>query len=273
MRLKPSGFCRELLERRLLSPTSAELARPAIVFAPHPDDETLGCGGTIMRKRAMEADVSIVVMTDGSRSHASRISPAELARIRADEVVGAANVLGIAEEKVRLLGFPDGELEAHERAGADIVASILLEQRPAEVYVPYRREHPRDHRATFRIVRSALGLCPSPVVVFEYPVWFWYHWPWVSMGLGPRRENLRVAANTALQAFGLRALHDLRWGTDVSDLLDRKRDALAEHRSQTSRLNGDRGWATLDDIADGEFANCFFRRYELFRRSVAGRLR
>jgi LmbE family N-acetylglucosaminyl deacetylase len=40
-----------------------------VVFSPHPDDETLGCGSTIIKKKRLGADVTIVFMTDGSKSH------------------------------------------------------------------------------------------------------------------------------------------------------------------------------------------------------------
>ena len=46
-----------------------ELKRSAIFFSPHQDDETLGCGGTIIRKKRMGAEVKIVFMTDGCNSH------------------------------------------------------------------------------------------------------------------------------------------------------------------------------------------------------------
>ena len=58
------GFIR----RRLREMTREELARPAVVLAPHPDDETLGCGGTLIRKARAGAPLKVVLMTDGARS-------------------------------------------------------------------------------------------------------------------------------------------------------------------------------------------------------------
>ena len=51
------------LQTRELDRTSQRA--PAIVFAPHPDDETLGCGGTILKKRSLGAPVEVVFLTDG----------------------------------------------------------------------------------------------------------------------------------------------------------------------------------------------------------------
>src|SRR5947209_4351316 len=76
-----------LLRRRLREWSADELRQPALVFAPHPDDETLGCGGAIVRKKRAGAVVKIVVMTDGSASHPGQIDPDELKKLRAEEML------------------------------------------------------------------------------------------------------------------------------------------------------------------------------------------
>jgi hypothetical protein len=58
------------------------LGKPAIIFAPHQDDETLGCGGTIIRKKQAGANLQIVFMTDGCRSHAHLMTEIEPAQSR-----------------------------------------------------------------------------------------------------------------------------------------------------------------------------------------------
>jgi len=45
--------------------TATSAARSALVLAPHPDDETLGCGATILRKRAAGTPVHVLIVTDG----------------------------------------------------------------------------------------------------------------------------------------------------------------------------------------------------------------
>src|SRR5207248_577693 len=57
---------RAIQARRLREWRADELGRSAIVFAPHQDDEVLGCGGTIVRKLRAGADVTVVFLTDGS---------------------------------------------------------------------------------------------------------------------------------------------------------------------------------------------------------------
>src|SRR5690606_8940077 len=81
-----------------------ELERPAIVVAPHFDDEVLGCGGTMLRKLAAGARLSIVFMTDGGKSHRHLMPSGELARIRSAEAMAAAAAVGIDPSDVTMLG-------------------------------------------------------------------------------------------------------------------------------------------------------------------------
>src|SRR5215831_15255807 len=85
---------RMLLRRRMRPLTRDELRQPAVVVAPHPDDETLGCGGTVVIKKQLGATVRVLMMTDGAASHPGLIDPEELAAIRAGETRAAVQVLG-----------------------------------------------------------------------------------------------------------------------------------------------------------------------------------
>jgi hypothetical protein len=58
----------------------------------------------------------------------------------------------------------------------------------------------------------------------------------------------------------------------IGDVLAAKQQALAQHRSQMSRLMENVGWLTLADVSEGEFLRCFFQDFELFRvRMVTGK--
>ena len=69
-----------------------------IVFAPHPDDETLGCGGTIAKRIVEGYEVIIVIMTDGRHSYLEMLgidkdpTPNELKEIRKEEVKRATRI-------------------------------------------------------------------------------------------------------------------------------------------------------------------------------------
>jgi LmbE family N-acetylglucosaminyl deacetylase len=240
-----------------------ELGQSAVVFAPHPDDETLGCGGTILRKRQAGANVRIVFVTDGSQSHAKLMAPDELRSLRANEAVAAAQALGVGEKEVVLLGLPDGRLGEHEAEGIEKVTEVLWHDPPAAVFVPYHQDGPPDHLATTRIVLAALRACGHDATVYEYPVWFWYHWPWAPLE-GRGRALLRELRESAKRGRSL--VRDFRCSVRVGDVLERKRAALAQHRSQVERFQPDPSWLTLGDIAGGEFLECFFQEREIFHR-------
>ena len=240
-----------------------ELLRRSVVFAPHPDDETLGCGGTILRKRAIGADVWLVFMTDGAQSHTRLMAPESMRVRRADEAVAAARALGVERARVYLLDFPDGRLAEHREEAVRRVAELLGPIRPEEVYVPYHRDGPSDHLATTDIVQAALRRNGRPAIVCEYPIWFWLHWPWTRLE-GGARARLHGLKESWGHVRGW--LRDFRWYVRVGDVLEGKRAALAEHRSQMQRLVPDPGWTTLGDIAGGDFLACFFRDREVFYR-------
>lgn len=238
------------------------LARSAIVFAPHPDDETLGCGGTILKKRAAGATLTTVFMTDGRRSHRHLMAEDALAAIRSAEAQAASRALGVADSI--LLGFPDTGLTAAHAEAVPRVAAILAERQPEEVYVPYYREPPADHLATRAIVLDALRSVSSPVTVYEYPVWFWDSWPWTPMPRG--RERIQRYWRQSGGAIGGVLRGELRWAVPVADVLETKRAALALHASQMRPLVPDVNWPVLADVANGEWLARFFQPVERFYR-------
>jgi LmbE family N-acetylglucosaminyl deacetylase len=233
----------------------------AIVFAPHPDDETLGCGGTIAKKRRRGANVQVAFMTDGCRSHEGRISPEKLRSLRRAEAEAACRELGVDAANLTFLQIEDGTLEQHVRPAGAKVRELLEGYRPQEVFVPYHGDNQVDHVATRRVVWDALSTVRFPVQVFEYPIWFWYHWPWVRL----RRNGRSVRAVFQAAARSEHLLYrDLRCAADVREAVATKRAALERHRSQMQRLRDDAYWPILSDVSDGEWLECFFIGHELF---------
>lgn len=245
------------------------MGRPATVFAPHPDDETLACGGTVIKKSRAGASVSLVVMTDGRGSHRALMDEDRLGEVRAREAEAAAARLGIAPGRVHLLGFPDRGLGDHFGEAVGRVLGIMERESPSELYVPYLHEAPSDHIETRRVALEAARSAPGAVTVYEYPVWFWHHWPWVPHPLDNRRDLPRVIVETVVSAAHL--VRDFNSCVFVGDVLAEKRRALEAYASQMTRLVDDPAWATLEDVAGGEFLDCFFEEYEVFwERRIEG---
>jgi LmbE family N-acetylglucosaminyl deacetylase len=269
---KICGFCRYLLTLRCREIPKSQLGRSALVFSPHPDDESLGCGGTIIKKRQAGATVKLVHMTDGSASHSHLMPARELAARRKAEAVSAAHTLDV--EQIYFLDFADGALGENVEPAAERVLEILRHEEPEELFVPHHREpirQARDHIATTDIVMAALASYRNRVTIWEYPIWFWFHWPWV--GLQPDCPPLKtrhVLRNTVESLIGSRALIELSYSVDITDVIPQKASAIAEHKSQMTRLIEQPSWTTLADISHGQFLESFYYPREFFRRSVVG---
>lgn len=226
---------------RSVDETAGAAARSAVVVAPHPDDETLGCGATIARKRAAGTRVVVVVVTDGRLSHRSEVlSPDELAAVRAGEARAACARLGVEAHDLRFLGLEEGSVAARHDAVAGMLAAVLDEVRPDEVLTTYRSDWHADHQAvsaaTGAAVRAA-GLAPR---VLEFPIWFWVDGPW---GAGPHGKGpIRRYLGDPVRASRLRTV-SVRTGGHLAA----KRAALAQYRSQTTNLTGERNWAVMGD--------------------------
>lgn len=261
---------RSRLYARLRDETAARRHASAVVFAPHPDDETLGCGGTIAIKRDAGTPVACVFMTDGSTSHRAIVPAAELRDIRMGEARDAAQALGVSPGDVHFLDYPDGRLDGLAAEAADRVRALLDRYRPQEVYVPYRRDGVADHEATYAIVLDASRRQGRPLDICEYPVWAWNRWPWVPLRLRANRDTLRALSEAFRGGFGRTMLREFRSGVDVRAVRERKRIALSRHLSQMTVLRPGTAWPTLGDVSGGAFLECFFGDYELFRCTRLG---
>jgi LmbE family N-acetylglucosaminyl deacetylase len=240
------------------------LKSSAVIFAPHADDETLGCGGTIIKKRKLGARVDITFMTDGANSHKRFIAKEELKAIRQIEALAASKKLGVDENHVFFLEFEDGKLADHHEAARAKVTRLLNFLKPQAVFIPYCQEPPLDHLATNQIVIAALQAYGKNVTVYEYPIWFWHHWPWTGAAANGWREIGRFVLRSLIS--GYRLTTQFRYGTSIQEFLETKRAALNEHKSQTTKLRPVAEWKTLDEVANGELLPCFFQPQEIFRQ-------
>ncbi|MFN0207246.1 MAG: PIG-L deacetylase family protein [Planctomycetota bacterium] len=135
----------------------SRLPRHAVVFAPHPDDEVLGCGGLVAFHAARGDDPAIVYLSDGAAGDPTGATR-DLASIRRDEARAAMSVLGV--RRLIFYGFPDGRLdETHELSGA-ILAT--LEHANAEIiYIPSLLECHADHLAAAEAATLAAAARPN----------------------------------------------------------------------------------------------------------------
>ena len=152
-----------------------------VVFAPHQDDETLGCGALVARKRNDGLPVHVVFITDGSASHPNHptLSPTAIKDIRAGEARGALGLLGVESNAIHFLEAQDGGLpDLSPAVKQDLVrriATLLETIRPAEIFLPCSPDGSTEHEAAFQIVIEAVRQVSPEADIWQYPVWSWWN--------------------------------------------------------------------------------------------------
>jgi LmbE family N-acetylglucosaminyl deacetylase len=130
----------------------AEAARHVLVVSPHPDDESIGCGGSLHRHAAAGDVVRVVFLTSGEQGGHGP-SPEAVAELREQEARAAAAVLGVTH--VEFWREPDGALRASPRLVGRL-RECMRDLRPRVVYVPHEGEMHLDHQAAARLVCQAV---------------------------------------------------------------------------------------------------------------------
>lgn len=211
-----------------------------VVVAPHPDDDAIGCGGTIARCAALGFEVNVVYVTDGAASHpnSKRFPPEALRVIREREAVAGLRLLGVREAPT-FLRVPDGQVSGLPRASRAAVVEALVRAFSAPgchaVFAPWPGEPHPDHAASAALAIDAVRRTARRPTLLWYAVW--------------------------LDVFGEPADRPPP-GTPLLEVVlsegerQRKRAALMAHASQTSRL--------IDDDPDG-----FYATPELLERWLA----
>jgi LmbE family N-acetylglucosaminyl deacetylase len=247
------------IHRRLLSVIARDVTervagRSALVVAPHPDDETIGCGATIARKRAAGARVEVVVVADGGDVAAgSSAARAAVVSRRAAECHEACRRLGVPAEAIHLLGFPDGSVAPHTAEVSARLRSIVETFQPDDVLAPCAIDAHPDHRAVAEAVDDLRQDALAEADLLAYPVWFWNRWAWLDRRSTPTRDAASLLWKPLLATF---RLHARVVRTD--QFAEQKRFALAAHESQVGHDE------RLRDGLDPDWLQTFLGRDELF---------
>jgi LmbE family N-acetylglucosaminyl deacetylase len=196
-----------------------------LVFAPHPDDETFGPGGTIAKKISEGYEVLIVIMTDGRYAFLKVLNievgptPEELKQIRKEEVKKATSLLGVQESNIIFLDFEDGTLKNNEKKAEEEVTEILNQNHPCEVYVTYKNDFHSDHQAAYRIIKNSIRKLGISPLIYQYSIW---------------RKYGRIAPiiDALLNLINQRMLR-----VDISEFLSIKKEALNEFKSELTIMS------------------------------------
>jgi LmbE family N-acetylglucosaminyl deacetylase len=127
--------------------------KKVMVFAPHPDDEALGCAGTLLQILNKDVSSLIIFLTSGERLYGA--PSREIAEMRKKESAKSAGMLGFRE--MLFLDFPDGEIDSHKESIYGKLSEIIEQRKPDMIFSPSPIDFHADHIATSRIAVRLLN--------------------------------------------------------------------------------------------------------------------
>lgn len=145
-----SGFKHQILK----SPPKGDV----LVLSPHPDDDVIGCGGSIKLHRDQGDNVEIIYLCGGNE--------------REKEAKAAASILGATG--TTFWRYADGKLQTN-KTSVELLRIKILSLKPDLIYVPsFLDPHP-DHFETAKLVVETLAKMSSPQInslrIYSYEVW------------------------------------------------------------------------------------------------------
>ncbi len=139
-----------------------------LIFAPHADDESLGCGGTICLMLAAGMEVCVVWVSDGSAGDPYDYCDGQVVAVRQQEALSAAGILGVKTSV--FLGFKDGELRC-EPALRQAISQQFEQYQPDWVFAPPPHDAHRDHAVVSHLVRHCCTVHNPAIRLFFYEIW------------------------------------------------------------------------------------------------------
>jgi len=217
-----------------------------LVVAAHPDDEVLGCGGTIARHADAGDQVQVLIVAEGATSrqqHRDRSQATDELSALAQAAQQAGAILGA--QGVELLGLPDNRLDSLDRL--DLIKQIeerIARHQPQVVYVHHSGDVNIDHRRLHEAVVTACRPIPGQPV--------------------RRLLSFEVASSTEWQPPGSAPAFQPNWFVDISAQWLRKREALEAYASEMRPWPHARSLEALEHLASWRGAQVGVEAAEAF---------
>lgn len=179
-----------------------------LVIAPHPDDETLGCGGTLLKHKSQGDDVFWLIVTS---IHERSPFSDQVRLSRKSEIENVSRYYGF--KNTYELGFPTTELDTVPKSGLiKAIGKVIAEVNPNVLYVPYRNDIHSDHEVVF----DAVAACTKS---FRYP----------------SVRAVRAYETLSETEFGIRPEDGgfrPNYFVDITEFIDRKIEIMGAYQSE-----------------------------------------
>lgn len=183
------------------------MTKRVLVVAPHPDDEILGCGGTLMRLHQQGAEVAWLIVTGISEEHGWT---AERVQQRDEEIDQVAKLMGFSE--VFNLQLPTTRLDTLSMQELiNQFSAVFKSFEPEQLFLPNRSDAHTDHR----VVYDAAAACTK-----------WFRYPSI------RRVLAYETLSETGFSIGAESVFDPNYFVDITGFLERKLQVMSVYRSE-----------------------------------------
>lgn len=210
-----------------------------LVFAPHPDDEILGCGGTMIKHIEASNEVYVCIVTKGPQP----MFPLDMVEKTRQQARDCHREIGI--KKTFFLDFPSVYLEeCHRYELNDSILKVVREVEPDEVYIPHWGDMQKDHQIVADACMVALRPKYEPKVKHIY--------------------SYETLSETAWNAPNVQNEFMPNVFVDISQTLDKKIKALSFFETQLNPFPDARSLESVEALAKYRGALMHFRAAEAF---------
>ncbi len=212
-----------------------------LVIAPHPDDELLGVGGTLLKKKEEGHELGWLIMSKMKEKHGWE---KERIEIRSNEILKVTKELNINNENLFQLDFATTKLDKYPFSEiVNEVSKTIKYFRPEIIFIPHFGDIHSDHRISF----NAISACSK---WFRYPsIKYIYSYETIS----ETEYNLIKTNNFSPNYF-----------IDITNYMDQKIKLLSIYKSEISKPPFPRSFEVIEALATFRGSQSGFKFAEAF---------
>jgi LmbE family N-acetylglucosaminyl deacetylase len=201
--------------------------KKVLVVVAHPDDEVLGCGGTIAKHKDIGDEVTVLIMADGVNSRDEKFK-SESVDERRSCAQQANSILKV--DDLIFLSFPDNEMDTVPLLEViKSIENIMIESRPDVIYThslsDLNIDHCVVHNASITACRALPGQSVNQLLFFEVP------------------------SSTEWRNSSSNNIFNPNWFSDISDTLDVKLEALSAYEKELHEFPHPRSLIAVECLA------------------------
>lgn len=211
-----------------------------LIIAAHPDDEVLGCGGTIAKHLHNGDSINVAFLSDGvkSRNNTNLIDVEK----RKEDSISAGKILGIIEPPI-FLNFPDNRMDSVDLLDlVQEIEHIILSVNPEVIYTHHSDDLNIDHQLTHKAVLTAARPLPDSKIKEIY--------------------TFEVQSSTEWSSG---AAFSPNYFVDISQTLEKKLSAMKKYDSEINNFPHPRSFESINALAKYRGACVGLKAAEAFR--------